>query len=109
MTKQELKEFVNNHKKEIILGAGAIVVGGAIFVTTKRKPKLPPSMDDSTKRYLDMLDAVEEVRKGSKYYIQMVPEDFKELFGRDEMIVRDPSGKFLNLTGGVFFGNIIEE
>lgn len=109
MTKQELKEFVKNHKKELILGAGAIVVGGAIFVVTKRKPKLPPSMDEDTKLYLEMLEVINDAKKDSKMYIQIVPEDFKGLFGRDKVIVRDPSGKFLNITGGVMFGDIIEE
>lgn len=109
MTKQKLKEFVKNHKKEVLLGAGAIVVGGAIFVTTKKKLKLPTSMDENAKLYLEMLKVIDDARDGAKMYIQVVPKDFKEICGRDRMIVRDPSGKFLDITGGVMFGNIIEE
>lgn len=109
MTKQKLKEIVKNHKKEIVLGVGAIVIGGAVFVTTKRKPKLPPSMDESTKLYLEMLKVIDDARDGAKMYIQVVPEDFKEICGRDEMILRDASGKFLKANGGIIFGNIIEE
>ena len=107
MTKQELKEFVKSNKKEIILGAGAIVVGGAMLVATKRKPKLPPSMDESTKLYLEMLKVIDDASIGSKAYIQLVPEDFKKICGNDEFIVRDPSGKILKATGGILFGNVI--
>ena len=40
--KQEIeksKEFVKEHKKEILIGTGIAVVGGLIFIVTKKKPK----------------------------------------------------------------------
>lgn len=110
MTKQELKEFVKNHKKEIILGAGVALIGGAIFVVTKKQPKSKFVKDNEAVRlYLEMLNVIDDAKSGSEMYIQMVPKDFKEICGRDELIVRDSKGDFLNITGGVLFGNMIEE
>lgn len=39
MTKQEIKNFIKEHKKEILIGAGITVVGGVAYLVTKRKPK----------------------------------------------------------------------
>ena len=35
----EIKKFVKEHKKEIIIGTGVVVFGGLIFMVTKRKLK----------------------------------------------------------------------
>lgn len=108
MTKQELKKFIKDHKEEIILGAVSIVAGGAIFVLTKRKLKVLSSMDEDTKLCLEMFKLIDDTMKGSKAYVQMLPKDLAEICGKDELIVRDPSEKFLKATGGILFGNVIE-
>ncbi len=32
-------EFVKNHKKEVLIGTGLVVIGGVIYIVTKKKPK----------------------------------------------------------------------
>lgn len=39
MTKQEIKNFIKKHKKEILIGTGVIIVGGVVYLVTKNKPK----------------------------------------------------------------------
>lgn len=42
MLKEKMKKakvYVCEHKREFIIGAGLIVVGGIVFVVTKQKPK----------------------------------------------------------------------
>ena len=39
MTKQEIKNFIKKHKKEILIGAGVTLVGGVVYLVTKNKPK----------------------------------------------------------------------
>lgn len=36
---QKVKTFVKEHKEQIAIGAATIVVGGVIFIVTKKKPK----------------------------------------------------------------------
>ena len=40
MDKNKLKEFWNDHKKEILIGTGVAIFGGAVYVVTKKKPKI---------------------------------------------------------------------
>lgn len=42
----EFKKFVKEHKKEIIIGTGVVVVGGLIFVITKKKLKIYAELGD---------------------------------------------------------------
>lgn len=37
---QKVKTFVKEHKEQITIGAGAVVIGGIMFMVTKKKPKL---------------------------------------------------------------------
>ena len=40
MKLEKAKTFVKEHKKELAIGAGCLVIGGAIFFITKKKPKI---------------------------------------------------------------------
>lgn len=40
VNKEKVKEFVKEHKKELIIAGATMVVGGVVFAITKQKPKL---------------------------------------------------------------------
>lgn len=39
MTKQKIKNFIKEHKKEILIGTGLAVIGGVVYVFTKKQFK----------------------------------------------------------------------
>ena len=39
MTKQEIKNFIKEHKKEILIGVGVSVISGVVYVVTKKHIK----------------------------------------------------------------------
>lgn len=120
MTKKEFKKFVKDHKKEIAIGVGTIIFGGAVFIITRKKIKALREIDSLTignltyedknvKLFEEMCEAIDEVREGSKMYVPAAKDDLVGIFGNDRPVICDPNGRLLEVTGGIFFGNEVEE
>lgn len=49
MTREDVKNFVKEHKKGIILGSLALICGGVIYGVCKKTPKIAKVADDEDK------------------------------------------------------------
>lgn len=120
MTKNEFKKFIKDHKKEIAIGVGTVIFGGAVFIITRKKLKLIREIDQSyldefvsksvdVKLFEEMCEAIDEVREGSKMYVPIIKDDLVEMFDNDRPVFEDPNGALLEVTGGIFFGNEVKK
>lgn len=68
---KKLKEFVKEHKKELAIGAGCLVVGGVVFFITKKKPKILSEglLTDAHLPKLTKLDVTESLASSGVYEI----------------------------------------
>lgn len=110
MTKTQLKEFVRNHKKEIMFGTIAIVaITAECFICNKVKAKYVSSFgrlteDPDSKWIFDLCNDIDLVKEGAKSYVPLPIDDIAKLLG-EEQTIRDPDGKLMKVTGAILFGN----
>lgn len=117
MTIKNFKEFVKDHKKEIIVISGCVLVGGVVFAITRKKPKLDSnvmlknlqSKDEDVRILLDYLSITDKIKEesGATMYVPANADEIKSLLG-DIKGVTDPNGITLDVTGAILFGKPVE-
>ena len=107
MTKKNMKEFVKDHKREIVIGClGAAAVGVLAYVGL-RKPKFNGNTGDM-KKLMELCATVDKASVDNTHYLYMPTEDVEKVF--NTLTLRDSDGKMLAVTKAIAFGTeIVEE
>lgn len=110
--KNEIKEFVREHKKELCIGAGLIIGGVSMYLLGRSSVKIS---DDYGKRIIDTVNKgdrnsenliefvkiSEQIRKDSKYFLPFDAAEFVEMTGKDTIV--DNAGVICKVAGGIMF------
>lgn len=98
----KIKNFVKNHKREIVIGCfGAAAVGVLAYVGL-RKPKIGDDV-------IEFAKAVDKCCKDNTVYLYLPTEDVEKLVNNGCRVVEDASGQLIDVTKVIAFGNIVEE
>ena len=120
MTKTEIKEFIKNHKKEIIFGVGTIAVGVLCVICGKEISIAESNVADSRRAVekitkdkdmqflFEMSAVIDRVKGDATKYIPLYTEEFAALFG-DNNIITAPNGEMMKVAGAILFGNELVE
>lgn len=69
MKLEKVKTFVKEHKKELAIGAGCLVVGGVVFFITKKKPKIAGILNTIRSYKLTKFDVTENLVGNGVYEV----------------------------------------
>ena len=114
MKKEEIKKFVQEHKKQLCIGAGIVIGGVSMYLLGRSSVKIPDSYgqrvidtvcknDDNTKRFVEFVKTCDEFKNGASHYIPFDAAEFAKLTGKE--MVADGNGVLCKVTGGIIFGN----
>ena len=119
LNKEKVKRFWNKNK-DLIVGTTIGVTGTLFGLWLGNKISKPvsansnPVFESSTKEndyklMFDLLETIDEARKGANMYVQFTGEEFRNL-GAAEIAyglvgTGNGEGPLLDITGGIFFGN----
>lgn len=107
MKKGEVKKFVKEHWKEILVGAGAASLGFVIGKNICSKPNnLIELSDIDDKKFIEFCEDVLKIRKGTNGYIPVDPDEFTELATHE--LLKGVNGVVIKPVGAIAFGDIIE-
>lgn len=121
MKKEEIKEFVQEHKKQLCIGAGIVIGGFSMYLLGRSSVKMPDGYgqrvidtvckkDDNAKHFVEFIKTCDETMNGASHYVPFDAAEFTKLTGK-EMLV-DGNGVLCKVTGGIAFanpvGNVIE-
>lgn len=115
MTIKNFKEFMKDHKKEIIVISGCVLIGGIACAITRKKPDFDVMLkklqfeDEDARIALDYLNIANDIVKdsGATMYIPVDADEINSLLG-DIKGVKDPTGITLDVTGAILFGKPVE-
>lgn len=113
MKKEKIKEFVQEHKKQLCIGAGIVIGGVSMYLLGRSSVKMSDSYgqrvidavckNDDAKRFVEFVKTCDEVKNGASHYIPFDAAEFAKLTGK-EMLV-DGNGVLCKVTGGIAFAN----
>lgn len=118
MTKDSVKKFVKDHKKEIIEGT-VMTIGGAILAIIGVKgikdlqaihAKSDGMLNDD-KLFIDLVNTVDEASAGCKQYVKLTLPEIAAAIDKDGIVrdcVKDPDGNLFEIKNLIAFGNKVE-
>lgn len=107
MKKGEVKKFVKEHWKEILVGAGAASLGFVIGKNICSKPNnLIDLSDIDDKKFIEFWEDVLKIRKGTNGYVLVDSDEFMKLATHE--LLECGNGLVIKPVGAIAFGDIIE-
>lgn len=115
MEKKSFKNFVKEHKKEII--TGVISVAGITLLTVigVRNVKASTAKSDifmiDNKPFIDMLNTIDEASKDCTHCVPLDLEEVAAVIDKDGIVkdcIRDPEGNLFEVKNFIAFGNKVE-
>ena len=113
MKKKEIKEFVQEHKKQLCIGAGIVIGGVSMYLLGRSSVKMSDSYgqrvidtvckNDDAKRFAEFIKDIDQIRNGGSHYTPFEAAEFAELTGKK--LIADDAGVLSEVTGGILFGN----
>ena len=118
MTKESVKKFFKDHKKEIIEGT-VITIGGTILAIIGVKcienlqaiQAKSDSMLNDDKLFIDLVNTVDEASAGCKQYVKLTLPEIAASIDKDGIVrdcVKDPDGNLFEIKNLIAFGNKVE-
>ena len=115
MTKEKLKAFVKDHKREITIGVMAIAGTVCAVVGVKGINKVVRNQFGSYKEAINGMnefnDALYEAMSGCSDYVPVTYEELRSAAGNcsfGENLLRDPNGDIIEVQKFIAFGNKVE-
>ena len=118
MTKESVKKFIKDHKKEIIEGT-VMTIGGAILAIIGVKAikdlqaiqAKSDSMLNDDKFFIDLVNTIDEASAGCKQCIKLTLPEIASSIDKDGIVrdcVKDPNGNLFEIKNLIAFGNKAE-
>ena len=107
MKKGEVKKFVKEHWKEMLVGTVAASLGFVIGKNICSKQNNLVNLSDiDDKNFIEFCEDVLKIRKGTNGYIPVDPDEFMELATHE--LLKGGNGVVIKPVGAIAFGDIIE-
>ena len=118
MTKESVKKFFKDHKKEIIEGT-VMTIGGAILTLIGVKAindlksiqaKRNSFLNDD-KLFIDLVNTIDEASAGCKQYVKLTLPEIAASIDKDGIVrdcMKDPNGNLFEIKNLIAFGNKVE-
>ena len=119
MSKEQIKTFVKENKKELLIGAGVVVTGiAAIVIANKWCGKAVPEFDvdaaidkicakdPDVDKFVKFIKVCDQFRGDTKSYLPINAEDFAKLAGNN--LVKDVNGVGAVVKGAILFCDAVE-
>ena len=113
MKKEQIEKFVQEHKKQLCIGAGIVIGGVSMYLLGRSSVKMSDSYgqrvidkvckNDDAKRFAEFIKDIDQIRNGGSHYTPFEAAEFAELTGKE--LVVDGNGVLCKVTGGIVFGN----
>ena len=118
MTKESVKKFFKDHKKEIIEGT-VITIGGTILAIIAVKcienlqaiQAKSDSMLNDDKLFIDLVNTIDEESAGCSHYVKLTLPEIAAAIDKDGIVrdcVKDPNGNLFEIKNLIAFGNKVE-
>ena len=119
MTKESVKKFIKDHKKEIIKGT-VMTIGGAILAIIGVKAikdlqsiqAKSDSMLNDDKLFIDLVNTVDEASAGCKQYVKLTLPEIAAGIAKGDVtrdLVKDSEGNLFKVKSVIAFGNVVEQ
>lgn len=118
MTKESVKKFFKDHKKEIIEGT-VMTIGGTILAIIGVKciknlqaiQAKSDSMLNDDKFFIDLVNTIDEASAGCKQYTKLTLPEIAASIDKDGVVrdcVKNPDGNLFEIKNLIAFGNKVE-
>ena len=112
MKKKEIKEFVQEHKKQLCIGAGIVIGGVSMYLLgrssvgnwddyAKKVIKTIDKGDENAKNFLNYIKTSGDLMRGSTHYAAIDADIYRKLAGTDTFIGED--GIVAKVYGAIIF------
>lgn len=112
MKKKEIKEFVQEHKKQLCIGAGIVIGGVSMYLLgrssvgnwddyAKKVVKTIDKGDANAKNFLNYIKTSGDLMRGSTHYAAIDADIYRKLAGTDTFIGED--GIVAKVYGAIIF------
>lgn len=114
MNIETIKNFVMNHKKEVIGGTIATISAAALAVLGVKccKRKTNKFVDSLDPEFLDLLDTIDRFEERCTHYIKADPKEIWAMFDNDgnmiDPCITDVDGNILHVDNIIAFGHEIK-
>lgn len=105
MSKDKIKQFVKEHKKDLIIGGCAAVCGG-ITALVGRQMIVRRSIN--WKEWDEFFEFINKCQVDAKQYLPIYGDDLHKVFG-DTPEVKSGDGQLNKIVGAMLFTNVVEE
>ena len=116
MTKESVKNFVKDHKTEIIYGTitaiGVVALAVVGVKTGKDLHAKKDSMLNDDKLFIDLVNTVDEASAGCKQYVKLALPEIAAVIAKGDVtrdLVKDSEGNLLKVKSVIAFGNVVEQ
>lgn len=118
MTKESVKKFIKDHKKEIIEGTVMTIVGTILAIIGVKGIKNLQAIQDKSdsmlnvdKTFIDLVNAIDEASVGCSQYVKLTLPEVAAAIDKDGIVrdcVKDPNGNLFEIKNLIAFGNKVE-
>ena len=110
--KNEIKEFVREHKKGLCIGAGLVIGGVSMYLLGRSSVKISDDYgkkiidtvnkgDRNSENFIKFVKISDQMKKNSKYFLPIDAAGFVEMTGKDTIV--DDAGVICKVAGGIMF------
>lgn len=117
MTKEKVKKFWNEHKKEVVAGV-TVVIGGVVLGVVSKKWSAEAKrlgslkntgvdvFDNSDDTFITMLNTIDAMKEGCTHYAAITLDEIVDCVGGEEgkRMYVDRDGRQLLVTNMIAFG-----
>ena len=118
MKKEEIKEFVQKHKKQLCIGAGLVIGGVSMYLLGRSSVKISDDYgkkiidtvnkgDRNSENFIKFVKISDQIKKDSKYFLPIDAAGFVEMTGKDTIV--DDAGVICKVAGGIMFVDAVRK